>query len=356
MKHFRKTIALFLVVVMLTTTMGSTVLAGTENQGFSDQAETTVDSRFLDGIDTAGYDYVITSQEQADELRVSDDSKFILVACGSVYLSGITAGTITIRNTTKIQLSNVTAKALDISQGTAISFTGVKADQLLIAGEKTEESSLQIDSETNISKLELNGGQAVTLEGSGTIGDVEVKEPVSSLAVYATCKVTNQSGKALELEKPDGSSETLPSGAASSLKLETYSVTFVADGSEVAVRQTVPGTPVDVTGITPEKEGYIFTTWYQDAACTEAYSQFDCVNGPLTLYAGFTDAAEAVTVTFETFDGTPVAPLTFAKGKHFFPNRYPAFLQVRTAIPSADGAVMKRVPNYLHIQSRFRKI
>ena len=31
------------------------------------------------------------------------------------------------------------------------------------AGEKTEESSLQIDSETNISKLELNGGQAVTL-------------------------------------------------------------------------------------------------------------------------------------------------------------------------------------------------
>ena len=143
MKYFRKTIALFLVVVMLTTTMGSTVLAGTENQGFSDQAETTVDSRFLDGIDTDGYDYVITSQEQADELRVSDDSKSILVACGSVYLSGITAGTIT------------------------ISFTGVKADQLLIAGEKTEESSLQIDSETNISKLELNGGQAVTLEGSG---------------------------------------------------------------------------------------------------------------------------------------------------------------------------------------------
>ena len=126
MKHFRKTIALFLVVVMLTITMGSTVLAGNENQGFSDQAETTVDSRFLDGIDTAGYDYVITSQEQADELRVSDDSKSILVACGSVYLSGITAGTITIRNTTKIQLSNVTAKALDISQGTAIRFTGVK--------------------------------------------------------------------------------------------------------------------------------------------------------------------------------------------------------------------------------------
>ena len=58
----------------------------------------------------------------------------------------------------------------------------------------------------------------------------------------------------MELEKPDGSRETLPSGAASSLKLETYTVTFVADGSEVAVRQTVPGTPVDVTGITPEKK------------------------------------------------------------------------------------------------------
>lgn len=39
------------------------------------------------------------------------------------------------------------------------------------------------------------------------------------------------------------------------------------------------------------------------------------MNGPLTLYAGFTDAAEAVTVTFETFDGTPAAPLTFAKGE-----------------------------------------
>ena len=38
MKHFRKTIALFRVVVMLTTTLGSTVLAVTENLGFSDQA------------------------------------------------------------------------------------------------------------------------------------------------------------------------------------------------------------------------------------------------------------------------------------------------------------------------------
>ena len=35
----KKQLQLFLVVVMLTTTMGSTVLAGTENQGFSDQAE-----------------------------------------------------------------------------------------------------------------------------------------------------------------------------------------------------------------------------------------------------------------------------------------------------------------------------
>ena len=33
MKHFRKTIALFLVVVMLTITMGSTVLAGNEKSG-----------------------------------------------------------------------------------------------------------------------------------------------------------------------------------------------------------------------------------------------------------------------------------------------------------------------------------
>ena len=124
----------------------------------------------------------------------------------------------------------------------------------------------------------------------------------------------------------------------------------------MAVRQTVPGTPVDVTGITPEKEGYIFTTWYQDAACTEAYSQFDCVNGPLTLYAGFTDAAEAVTVTFETFDGTPAAPLTFAKGETLLSKPVSSISTNKEAIPSADGAVMKRVPNYLHIQSRFRKI
>ena len=74
------------------------------------------------------------------------------------------------------------------SQGTAIRFTGVKADQLLIAGEKTEESSLQIDSETNISKLELNGGQAVTLEGLSLIHILLLKSEPGVLQNVLHCR------------------------------------------------------------------------------------------------------------------------------------------------------------------------
>ena len=79
------------------------------------------------------------------------------------------------------------------------------------------------------------------------------------------------------------------------------------------------------------------------------------MNGPLTLYAGFTDAAEAVTVTFETFGGTPAAPLTFAKGETLLSKPVSSISTSKDAIPSADGAVMKRVPNHLHIQSQFEE-
>lgn len=65
----------------------------------------------------------------------------------------------------------------------------------------------------------------------------------------------------------------------------------------------------------PEKEGKIFTSWYQDEEFTEPASQFEAVNGQLTFYARYIKAEDAVTVTFETAGGDPLKPLAFAKGE-----------------------------------------
>ncbi len=37
----------------------------------------------------------------------------------------------------------------------------------------------------------------------------------------------------------------------------------------------------------PTRDGYTFTGWYTDEACTQAYDFSDTVTGDLTLYAGW---------------------------------------------------------------------
>lgn len=63
---------------------------------------------------------------------------------------------------------------------------------------------------------------------------------------------------------------------------------------------------------TPTKEGYAFTGWYQDAACTILWdAQKDVVNGDLTLYAGWAKEHEGlwiVNIPAQRFTGKAIKP------------------------------------------------
>ena len=92
-------------------------------------------------------------------------------------------------------------------------------------------------------------------------------------------------------------------------------VTFVSNGgSDVAsiegtASHYVPTRPTD-----PVKEGFGFSGWYTDAACTQAFDWTSEVTKHITLYAGWSETFH--TVSFDLNGGTGnVSDLRIAEGK-----------------------------------------
>lgn len=65
----------------------------------------------------------------------------------------------------------------------------------------------------------------------------------------------------------------------------TFSLNY--EGAPEASAMTVNIGETVATPITPERDGYLFTAWYTDAACTAAYNFTAPVNGDVTLYAAW---------------------------------------------------------------------
>jgi uncharacterized repeat protein (TIGR02543 family) len=104
-------------------------------------------------------------------------------------------------------------------------------------------------------------------------------------------------------------------GGEAPFALTSYLVTFSTDGTPVEPQLVVPGGMIDFSKAVTEKEGAVFTAWYEDAEYTRPFSTYSAVQGQMTLYARFVREADALIVTFETFGGRPLQPLAFAKGE-----------------------------------------
>jgi len=73
----------------------------------------------------------------------------------------------------------------------------------------------------------------------------------------------------------------------------TYTVSF----SEAAEAQQVAKNDVVTEPAEPTREGYDFTGWYTDAACTKRYDFATPVTYGMTLYAGWAEESKAVALT-----------------------------------------------------------
>lgn len=204
---------------------------------------------------------------------------------------------------------------LTVDQAQDVQLGGSEIEQLRIITGEDQTVSVKLDDETKIPDIVLEGTGTVKIEGSGSLGMVRLAGVLAGLTVRATCSVLNESGSEVPLVTPDGDEEKLASGQQEELVLSSYLITFMADGEVYETATAKPGDTIRFPERNPEKEGRIFTCWYVDEDFTEPCSQFAVAEGETTLYARFVDAADAVTVTFDTMGGSQLEPMLFAKGE-----------------------------------------
>ena len=91
-------------------------------------------------------------------------------------------------------------------------------------------------------------------------------------------------------------------------ELTDYLVTFDLnyDGSETEVKNVAVGSAV-TQPLDPQREGFLFTGWYTDAACTQKFDFSAVVAKDMTLYAGWEEVSgDTVTLTYMwNYDGAP---------------------------------------------------
>lgn len=119
----------------------------------------------------------------------------------------------------------------------------------------------------------------------------------------------------------DGSSSThntYSSGSNSSAAM--YTLTLNANGGEVSPTEITTTNTSPVHSLpTPTRDGYAFTGWFTDAACTQSYDLSSPVTGSLTLYAGWEEndtpspGPTTYQVTFDSKGGTAVEAQTVEK-------------------------------------------
>ena len=131
--------------------------------------------------------------------------------------------------------------------------------------------------------LSLNGGNKFTIAGPGLNRSGTYTLEAGNMAftfVQGDDVATAVVGDGIVTVTYNGSVMTF-------LKQVNYTVTFNTDGgSQIASVQVMNGKQVAMPAI-PEKDGYVFTGWYADAACKTAYQFNKAITGDTTIYAGW---------------------------------------------------------------------
>ena len=181
---------------------------------------------------------------------------------------------------------------------------------LTAASVTVEEKSEPV--ETYTVSFESNGGTAVDsqeITENGTVTKPE--DPTREGYTFAGWYVDEA------LETPYDFSQAVTSNFTLYAKwtenITYYTVTFNSNGGSLVENQTVAEDGTVSKPADPTREGYTFTGWYSDEACTQIYDFASAVTGDLTLYAGWQENITYYTVTFNSNGGSPVESQTVAE-------------------------------------------
>lgn len=97
--------------------------------------------------------------------------------------------------------------------------------------------------------------------------------------------------------------------------IKTYVVAFNPNNDTIGDSDVVKANTLIKKPANPTKSGYVFVNWYKDSKLTQVWNfATDTVTANTTLYAGW---AKAVTVTFNSKNGSTVKPITVAVNSTF---------------------------------------
>lgn len=174
-------------------------------------------------------------------------------------------------------------------------------------------------------------GQAVTLTPAAAEQQLK-QEQAEQLQAAAPSQPPEQTGPGQQDTtanvwgggQEEAPPEETPSGGGSSTVTPAvrYTVSFDSQGGSAVASVSVAQGERPFAPAAPTREGYTFTGWYTDSACTAAYRFMTPVTQDLALYAGWKELPPAVTtctVTFDSKGGSAVEAQTGASG--FTPTR-----------------------------------
>ncbi len=288
-------------------------ILGTED--FPEDMKESITEESWSKLTDKAFSETVRTAEDAQALRASEGSEKFLVTAPEAELSGITADCVASAGEKRLELYDSRLKELTVYNTKQLELKGVETERISLYVQEGETISLRSDDSTRISEVVLTGKGSVIIEGSGAFGRIRIKDTLQDLTVRATCSVINESEADIPLEEPDGNKNQLGVKEQKELILSGYLISFVADGNVLETKVADPGAVIEFPKNVPDKEGYLFTSWYKDEGCTENASQFEVAEGQTVYYARYISDAEAVTVQFDTQGGSPLTPVTMAKGE-----------------------------------------
>ncbi len=245
---------------------GATSVAYEVTSGSLPDGLTLSESGSLSGTPTASGEFTFTVTATIDKWITREASYTLNVASafkidgdaldsakvGSAYRTAITSDTV---NTDE---GNYTEVAYEIQSGALPKGLALSSDGI-ISGTPTEAGTFAIN-------VKVTASKTVTTPAGGP-NPFPTTTTTTTIFTYDTELVVAE---------------------AAELPATSYTVTFNTNGgSSVAAQTVTEGNSVSVPAA-PTKEGYTFTGWYLDEACTATFSFQAGIESDITVYAGWT--------------------------------------------------------------------
>lgn len=282
-----------------------------------------------DGVTTETYTITIT-RAQSDEALAAQDKEALAIG----YAQGDSETSVTKNVTLPATGGNNSVITWESSDENVVSASGVVKRPLFTEGDQTITLTASIkkgeatETKTFTLTLPALAGYTVSYDANGANEGAAPKagkyNPDDTATVSGNPGALAKTGHTFNgwNTKADGTGTAYAADATFTIeanttlyaqwKLNEYTVSFESDGGNAVNDQTIDYNEKAAKPDAPEKEGYIFSGWFTEAALENEYDFNTSVTSDITLYAKWT--IKQYIVSFDSNGGTAVKDETIDHG------------------------------------------